>query len=293
MTEPASVRRVAFNRTKYGRDLLIDVEWVHDIPAFILDAPHALDFFDIVIVTRGRGTFWLDGQRHTVRPGVVLFTTPGQVRRWETTSLDGICLFFMDTFIKEFLQDESFIHRLPFFQSEPKRSAMRLAPAPARRMRARLTAMRREFADYRRDSMHVLRAQLYETLIALAREYAATHRISSHRPTHNVVSRYFELVERDATRRHRVAEYAAELGVSAGHLNVLCRQYAGESAKRHLDSALAVRARRMLLYTEESAARIGAALGFDDPSYFSRFFRRATGLTPTSFRNAGLRERSK
>jgi len=284
-SEPASVRRVAFNRTKYGRDLLLDVEWVHDIPSFILDAPHALDFFDIIIVTRGRGTFRLDGKPHIVRPGVVLFTTPGQVRQWETHALDGICLFFLDTFIKEFLQDESFIHRLPYFQAEPERAAAQLSPAAARRVRARLVAMRPELAADRRDSMPLLRAQLHEALVVLAREYAATHRVSPRRPTHGVVSRYLELVDRDATRRHRVADYAAELGVSAGHLNVLCGRYAGQSAKRYLGRALVTRARRMLLYTDESSARIAAALGFDDPGYFSRFFRRETGLTPTAFRS--------
>src|SRR5436305_11526618 len=71
------VQRVVFNRTKYGRDLLVDVAWVHDIPTFILDAPHTLNFFDILVVTRGHGTFALDGHRRAVRPGVVLFTTPG------------------------------------------------------------------------------------------------------------------------------------------------------------------------------------------------------------------------
>jgi AraC family transcriptional regulator, transcriptional activator of pobA len=42
----------------------------------------------------------------------------------------------------------------------------------------------------------------------------------------------------------------------------------------------------MLLYTDESAARVAASLGFDDPSYFSRFFRRETGQTPKEFRGA-------
>ena len=281
-----AVQRVAFNRTKYGRDLLVDVAWVHDIPTFILDSPHVLDFFDIIVVTRGRGALWLDGHRHTVRPRVVLFTTPGQVRRWRINELDGICLFFTDVFIKEFLHDESFVHRLPYFQAEPGQASMQLTLTAARRMRARLEAMRLELADYRRDSVHLLRAQLHETLVVLAREYAAAHRVLPRLPAHRVVSRYFELVERDVTRRHRVAEYAAELGVSPGHLNVLCGQYAGQSAKKHLHNALVTRARRMLLYTDESAARIAAALGFEDASYFSRFFRRETGLTPTAFRSA-------
>lgn len=281
-----SVRRVAFDRRKYGRHLLIDVAWVHELRGFIVGDPHSLGFFDIILVTRGEGWFWLDSHRHAVRPGAVFFTTPGQVRRWDTTQLDGVCLFFEDLFIKEFLHDDAFLHRLPYFHADPARATLTLGPGAARRVRARLAAMQRELAHHRRDSVDLLRAQLHETLIVLARQYAAAHHVVPQRPTHRVVSRFMELVERDATRRHRIADYAAELAVTPGHLSVLCTQYAGQRAKRILHAALVSRARRMLLYTDESAARVGASLGFEDPSYFSRFFRRETGQTPTEFRNA-------
>jgi len=280
------VRRVALDRRKYGRDLLIDVAWVHELSGFIIGEPHSLGFFDVILVTRGTGWFWLDSHRHVVRPGAVFFTSPGQVRRWDTTQLDGICLFFEDLFIKEFLQDDAFLHRLPYFHADPARAALRLPPTAVRRVRARLAAMQRELAHYARDSVDLLRAQLHETLIVLARQYAAAHRVAPQRPTHRVVSRFMELVERDSAHRHRIADYAAELAVTPGHLSVLCTQYAGQRAKRLLHNTLVSRARRMLLYSDESAARVGASLGFEDPSYFTRFFRRETGQTPKEFRSA-------
>jgi AraC-like DNA-binding protein len=279
------VRRVAFDRRKYGRHLLIDVAWVHALTGFILDAPHSLEFFDVMLVTRGRGWFWLDAHRHAVRPGTVFFTTPGQVRQWDATQLDGVCLFFEDSFIKEFLQDDAFLRRLPYFHADAARGALTLAPAAARGMRARLAAMQRELAHHGPDSVDLLRAKLHETLIVLARQYATAHRVAPQRPIHRVVARYMELVERDAAHRHRIADYAAELAVTPGHLSALCTQYTGQRAKRLLDDVLASRARRMLLYSDESAARVGAALGFEDASYFSRFFRRATGQTPSELRS--------
>ena len=51
-----------------------------------------------------------------------------------------------------------------------------------------------------------------------------------------------------------------------------------------LNDAVVTRARRLLQYTDESAARIATQLGFADASYFSRYFRRETGHTPTEFR---------
>ncbi len=285
----AAVPRVAFDRRKYGRHLLIDVGWVHDLRGFIVGEPHALGFFDITLVTRGSGWFSLDTYRHAVRPGILVFTRPGQVRRWETTNLDGVCLFFEDLFTREFLRDDAFLRRLPYFQADPARAALALSAAAAGRVRARLTTMRRELAHFRRDSVDLLRARLHETLIVLARQYAAAHRVAPQRPTHAVVSRFLELVDRDAAHRHRIADYAVELAVTPGHLSVLCSRFAGQPAKRVLHNELASRARRMLLYSGESASRIGTSLGFEDPSYFSRFFRRETGQTPTEFRSAQAR----
>lgn len=281
------IPRVAFNRRKYGRHLLVDAGWIRDLAGFILDdRPHSLGFFDILLVTRGSGTLRLDSHAHRVRPGVVLFTTPGQVRQWDVTDLDGISLFFEDFFVREFLNDDAFLHRLPYFHVEPPGAALSLSPETARRVRSRLARMQRELRDLQRDSVDLLRAQLHETLIVLAREYAAAHRVLAQRPTHRTVSRFLELIERDAARTRRVSEYAAELAVTPGHLSVLCEQYTGLRAKQLIDNALIVRARRLLLHTDETAARIGASLGFDDPSYFTRFFRRETGQTPSELREA-------
>ena len=288
---PPGVVRVAFNREKYGRRLLIDVAWMHDLTGFLIGTAHTLEFYEIAVVTRGTGVFSLDAQRHVVSSGSVFFTTPGQVRRWDTVGLDGFCLFFESSFIKEFLQDDAFLDRLPYFQATPERASLHLSKTTLRGMRTRLTTMRAELAQHRRDSVDLLRAQLHETLIFLARAYANAHDTASQRPVHPVVTRFLALIERDSGRMRGVNEYADALAVAPGHLSVLCQRYLGQRAKRILDEATATRARRMLLYTDESIERVASTLGFDDPSYFSRFFRRETRQTPSAFRQAGRRER--
>ena len=57
-----ATQRVDFHRTKYGPEILIDIAWVHEMPTFILTTPHWLAFYDILLVTRGRGWFSLDGE---------------------------------------------------------------------------------------------------------------------------------------------------------------------------------------------------------------------------------------
>jgi AraC family transcriptional activator of pobA len=148
--------------------------------------------------------------------------------------------------------------------------------------------MRAELRDLRPDSVHLLRARLYESLVSLSRLYVAAHGATAPEP-HPTTVRYSRAVERDAPLCHRVATYARELGVSPGHLNALCHRHLGRSAKQVIQDRLLAEARRMLLYSDETASRVGYALGFQDPSYFARFFRGATGRSPSGFRTEARR----
>jgi AraC-like DNA-binding protein len=279
-----TVEEVDFHRTKYGPEVLVDTAWVREMPTFLRQRPHALTFYDILLVTHGRGWYWLDAHRYPVRPGTVFFTSPGQVRRWDVRKLDGICLFFPALFLEEFFQDPLFLHRLPYFHIPDGVAALRLPSARVSRLRGHLLAMRRELRGLRDDSAHLLRARLYEALVTLARDYSAAYGLAGAPAPNPVTLRYRELVGREAARRHHVADYARDLAVTPGHLNALCRRFLGRSAKAVIQDRLAAEARRVLLYSDESAARVGYSLGFRDPSYFTRFFRRVTGRSPTAFR---------
>jgi AraC family transcriptional activator of pobA len=279
-----AVRQVDFHKTKYGRELLVDVAWLHEMPTFLIDEPHSLRFHEILLVTRGSGVHWLDGMRSAVRPGTVLFTRPGEVRNWKVRDLDGICLCFPALFVEEFFQDPLFLDRLPYFRGGAGPAALPLKPAASSRLRRKLLAMRRELKAPRRDTVPVLRAQLHELLVLIAREHAQMYRHDTQPAPHRLTTKYRALVERDSFRRHQVGDYARQLGVSAAHLNVLCKRHLGMPAKRVIHDRIAAHARRMLLYTSDSAQRIAQLLGFEDPSYFTRFFRRISGCPPGQFR---------
>ena len=82
----------------------------------------------------------------------------------------------------------------------------------------------------------------------------------------------------------KVADYARALGCSATHLNRLTHAHAGQSPAAFLAGLRMQEARRLLAYTLMDVAEVGYRLGYEDPSYFSRAFRRETGLSPSAFR---------
>ena len=96
--------------------------------------------------------------------------------------------------------------------------------------------------------------------------------------------RFRLLVERRFLQHWPVARYARALHISESSLNRLCRRSGGTTAFDWIQQRLALEARRRLIYVAGSVATIGAELGFSDPAYFCRFFRRHHGISPGSFR---------
>lgn len=284
----AGPRVVPFHRTKYGPELLVDAAWVRHMPTFLTEpTPHALSFLDILLVTRGRGVFRLDGVGHRVRPGVLLFTRPGELREWRVRGLDGACLFFTEDFVTETFSDPRFLDQFPFFAPGRRHAALQLGPAERRSFLQRFRAMEREIAALHEDSPHALRAVLYEVLIQLRRWYAARFPAAVVTGIHGAIERFRTLVERDFAKHRRVADFAAAVGLSPGHLNALCRGQLRRSAGSVIRARLALEAKRLLLYSDLTAAEVADRLGFADPAYFARFVRRELGRSPSALRAPG------
>ena len=91
-------------------------------------------------------------------------------------------------------------------------------------------------------------------------------------------------IARDAHQGWPLAAYAGALGITPTHLNRVVRAQTGQSAARHIEARRCQEACRLLAYTRMRVAEVGYALGFEDPAYFSRAFRRQTGETPSAYR---------
>jgi AraC family transcriptional activator of pobA len=134
------------------------------------------------------------------------------------------------------------------------------------------------------DSPDLLRAMLHEELLTLQRLFVREKGASSAPPVVPLVERFLGLVARRFREDGDVATYARALGVTAGHLHATTRRCLGTGAKAVISSRRMVEAKRLLWYSDRAAAEIALGLGFQDPSYFCRFFRRMAGMSPIAFR---------
>ena len=99
--------------------------------------------------------------------------------------------------------------------------------------------------------------------------------------------KFCDLVEANFRDHLALADYAERLSITGARLNDICRRMANLPSKEVVHQRLLQEARRLLRFSAVQVSEIGYQLGFSDPAYFSRFFTKRTGLSPSQYRLLG------
>lgn len=249
-----------------------------------------IDFHALLYVTAGRYAHVVDFETQVMAPGSLLFLQPGQVHRFgDLSGCDGWLLVFRSELLpsgSEVGADKAVdgleLKRLV----EVQPTHLRLS-APARL--AVTETFERMADDARRPASRALnalmRSQMQSLLIRLQLDAAPSTADERVQPA--VLQRYQRFraaVERNFSRWHGIAPYAARLGCSQRSLTRAAFLVTDRSAKAVLTERLVLEAKRLLAHTLLPVATISDQLGFAEATNFVKFFRRETGLTPGAFR---------
>ncbi|MEU5951994.1 AraC family transcriptional regulator [Streptomyces sp. NPDC047525] len=247
--------------------------------------PHRHTFHEIVHVTGGTGGHVVDLTRFALSPPNLCFIAPGQVHHWEdVTGLDGRVILFTDDFLLDHPADRHALRGLG------RRSWLEL-PDEAAEPTARLVAeLDGEYQAGAEGFQGVLRALLHVLVVRAAR-------LPAHQPTEpppaprsrpgSVAAELMTLLGTPEGARRSVRACAQHLGVSVSYLGEAVKASTGRTPGELIRQARVHEAKRLLLRTELSVRQIALRVGFGDPAYFCRFFRRETGTSPGDFRRGG------
>lgn len=95
---------------------------------------------------------------------------------------------------------------------------------------------------------------------------------------------FSQLVEANYSNHWPIEVYAKALGITPAYLNGLCRRLRGQTSLGVIHQRLLLEAKRNLIYTGLTVNQIADLLGFSEPAYFTRFFKRLAGVSPSVFR---------
>ena len=241
--------------------------------------------FQLFLVETGRLTFQeASGQRELVAPVVLLIPptmlhgfryspdTTGRILTMSAALVDG--LFSATSPLATLL---SAVRCLTKFD----------APYSVGRVREALELVDQELAANQPEKRLMLHACLQQLFLVLFRVWQQDEALST--GTTTLAQQYFRRFQqrvRQMGASQSVAQLADELAITPVHLNRVCRAVAGKSASQLVQEHVLEEARKYLTYSSHSVSEIAYLLHFEYPNYFARFFKKYTGVSPSTFRES-------
>jgi AraC family transcriptional regulator, transcriptional activator of pobA len=254
-----------------------------------LPYPHRHDFFHVAWVATGAGRHIIDSVEYEVRPNTLFFMSPGQVHDFAPSpDTTGFTINFSPEFFALQLQGKNLLDEIPFFGLD-KNHALYLEDSEAPAIRALLQEIDSEYFQEHDRNIDVIRSYLYVLLVKASRLTPGSTATEASRGGVQLAARFTQLLESRFTTSQDVAEYARLLRVTERGLNEATRRALGSTAAQLIRARLILEAKRLLAHSSTHIASVADSLSFEDPAYFSRWFKKHTGSSPVEFRRSLLR----
>lgn len=249
---------------------------------------HRVNFYILMIITAGQGYHTIDFTDYKYDKGVVLTVRKDQVHRFfRTGDTKGFLVIFTEDFILNSLKNNDATKSLQLFNEIIGSPKVQVDESGFADIIHLLSYIENEYVNVRDSySSGILRSLLHVLLTKL-------YRFKSHEDASALTKKYLqefitfqELVEERCFQTKKVMDYAKELGFSTKKLNMVVQSIAQKSAKVFIDEILILQIKRLLINSQLSIKEIAYIAGFDEPTNLFKFFKRYSGSTPESFRQA-------
>ncbi len=247
--------------------------------------PHAhAGLHQILLVNKGGGEMRAEAELYRFEAPVLLIVPAGVVHAFEfSPRTDGHIITVADTLVQQSCRADPVVNGL--LQSPG--CFDKLGPAlTVHEIPGAFEALTREFIWSAPARMAIIEAHLIRILVGISRIALERRPVQLRNGSSDtlLVERFRALIEQNYRSKLPLHRYADLLGITESRLTAACHRIQAEPAVKLIQRRRLLEAQRCLIYKTMPVSEIGYTLGFEDPAYFSRFFAKWTGETPSEYR---------
>ncbi len=250
---------------------------------------HVHSFYEIIWFQEAGGTHTVDFHEYPVETNSLFFLSPGQVHHFDGKSRHkGIIMKFCTDFLRDEKADEDIFIKYNVFNAFDSTPFCIISDS---RIASELSAVIRKMEVEQQQSssfghLDMLRSLVKIFLITVQRygKREDALPLNAFKPSHRLFVLFRRALEKDFNRLHTVKNYAEMLNVSTKTLSNSVSECSDKPPLTFINDRIILEAKRLLRFTDLMIKEIAYWLGYEDPSYFVKFFKRQTGYLPSEFR---------
>ncbi|MFS0612183.1 helix-turn-helix domain-containing protein [Lederbergia ruris] len=262
--------------------------------------PHSHEFIELIFVVQGNANHVFEGDCYPIKTNDVFIINPGEVHTFKIKPGDKLeiinCLFTSALLQDSLLKELGVSHSMDFFYIHPFLNKVErfhhfinadrnYSP----RLLSILEGMIYEYNKGKLCNSTLVRLQLIELLILLSQLYnemktGSRDILGKEREGDILVQRIRGYLTRNYNRKITIPGLCKLFNVSPRHLSRLFKKETGQTVTEMIHSIRIEKAKALLLKSDYKVIEVAVSVGYDDPAFFSRLFRRSTGCSPGKYK---------
>jgi AraC family transcriptional regulator, transcriptional activator of pobA len=259
---------------------------------FSVKYPHRHDFFEVLYLLKGSGYHVIDANKYEIKPPCVFFMSPGQAHKLELSNdIEGFIFIFTADFYLLNRSNQNTLIEFPFFYTIHQDNPPLLLSneSDIRFLESLFRQSISEIRESGESNTEMLRSILDLILTTCAARYQVTENLLNKGKGQILVKRFFHLVEENHQKNLSMSDYSGMIGITPNHLTQTVKLLTGKTSSQIVKAKQLLEIKRLLVHTNLSISEIANQLNFEDQSYFTKFFKRETGLTPIQYRSCSFK----
>lgn len=251
------------------------------------EKPHIVDFYQIIIYTKGNTKHLVDFVWHTAQKNSLFYISKGQVNSFKfNPEIRGYALLFTGAYFKKHLNNltkDTTLRLLAFHLFTPK-------------INISVNSNVLDYVDVLYDEFYKIGGSFNKkaiidslfTIILSKLEELKQEQTSNMRDSDklNHFFQFHSLLKENYKTSRNAEFYARKMSITYKHLNEICKEIIDSTAKRFIDDYILLEAKRQLTNSGKRSTDLAYQLGFNEPTNFVKYFKKHTGLTPNQFKHS-------
>lgn len=254
-----------------------------EIPS-ILSYPNVVEGLVVVLFMKGSAWVEVNLKKYEVKESQILLLVPGNIIQYHGKSEDFFAkfLFFTFDFIENFDIDKSF----PIFSYVSDSPCLLLDTEDMEKLSEfhdfiRKKDKQKHHSLYKESIRNLLNSFIYDVCAIYLKSKSTEDQSISRKD--ELIKNLFNLILKNYRKERTTAFYANKLFLSPRYLSTTIKNTTGKTVVEWVDQAVILEAKSLLKSSTMTASQISDSLNFPNPSFFGRYFKRQTGMTPKEY----------